>query len=295
MSYFKPDLDNSIRERYRVKKQRFVPITAPEVNAIWQMDLFFIKTLNIKIVLSVIDIYSRKGWIVRLPNKKASSVLDAFQYAVKKIGGSPQKVMIDSGSEFKQKFKEYLKDNNIAIRISKNDALGNANIKLSQGIVERFNKTMRDLIVGYREQQRKQSLTQVDLDKLSEAYNKHKHSTLGYSPNEIVKGMAPIMRVNKYHMTEMPFAVGDKVRVMNQSKSAFKQKDKPIYSDEVFKVEDKSGNRFKVDSRWLPYTRLLKSDEGVTVKEVKVKRQTTTEPRRSVRLIKPRKSERLKT
>ena len=271
-SYFRNSVSIETRERYKKTLRRYLPIRAHALNEIWQIDLFFIKTLNIKVVLSVIDIYSRKGWVVSLGrNKRASTALDAFKYAVKKMGALPQVVMMDGGSEFKRSFTDYLKDNDIEIRIARGDALANSNIKLSQAIVERYNRTMRDLLASYLIEEKKRSLTQKDFDILSEDYNRRVHSTIQVSPDAVVNGkMEPVQKLEKYHLSMVPFNIGDKVRVLKQSKNAFKQKDKPNYSKEVYEVVQRRYNRFQLsDGEYYPYTRLMKSELPLTkIKEV---------------------------
>ena len=294
-SYFRNSVSIETKERYKKPLRRYLPITAHKLNEIWQIDLFFIKTLNIKVVLSVIDIYSRKGWVVSLGrNKRASTALDAFKYAVKNMGALPQVVMMDGGSEFKRSFTDYLKDNKIEIRIARADALANSNIKLSQAIVERFNRTMRDLLASYLIEENKGSLKQIDFDVLSEDYNRRIHRTIQASPNDVVQGnKEPKQKMEKYHITKAPFNIGDKVRVLKQSKNAFKQKDKPNYSKDVFEVVKQKYNRFKLnDGEYYPYTRLRKSELPLT----KVKKAVII-PRRKqpVRKVnkKVRKSKRL--
>ena len=265
-SYFRDKVSNETRELFAKPVKKYLPIRAYELNEIWQIDLFFIKTLNVKIVLSVIDIYSRKGWVVRISNKKASTTLEAFQYAVKMMGGDlPQVIAMDGGSEFKKSFTEYLKKQDIEIRVARGDALANSNIKLSQAIVERYNRTMRDVLASYLIEEQKKSLTQKDFDILSENYNSRKHRTIGATPNQIVKGMQPEQILEKYHIPKAPFKIGDKVRVLIQNKSAFKIKDKPTYSKIVYEIVKQKHNRYKLNNDiYYPYTRLRKSKNKLT-------------------------------
>ena len=123
--------------------------------------------------------------------------------------------MMDSGSEFKRSFTDYLKDNKIEIKIARGDALANSNIKLSQAVVARFNRTMRDLLTSYLIEEKKRSLTQKDFDILSEDYNNRIHRTIQASPNDVVQGnKEPKQKMEKYHITKVPIDIGDKVRVL---------------------------------------------------------------------------------
>ena len=294
-SYFRDSVSTETREIYKRPKKQYLPIIAHRLNEIWQIDLYFIKTLNVKVVLSVIDIYSRKGWVVRLSNKRTSTTLLGFKYAVKKMGNLPEVIMMDGGSEFKQSFTEYLEENGVEIRVARGDALANSNIKLSQAIVERYNRTMRELLASYMVEENRKSLTQKDFDILSEDYNDRKHRTIRASPNEVVAGTKlPKQKLQKYHLSKAPFAIGDKVRILKQSKNQFKHKDKPNYSKDVYEVIKQKYNRFKLnDGEYYPYTRLLKSELTVT----KVKKKPVVIPRRKqpIRKVKQqlRKSTRL--
>ena len=295
-SYFRKSVSAETRELYRKPSRRYLPIRAHKLNEIWQIDLFFIKTLNVKVLLSVIDIYSRKGWVVSLgKNKRASTALDAFKYAVKKMGALPQVIMMDGGSEFKRSFTDYLKDNNIEIRIARGDALANSNIKLSQAIVERYNRTMRDLLASYLIEEKKRSLKQIDFDILSEDYNNRIHGTIRVSPNDIVSGkQQPKQKIEKYHILKTSFVIGDKVRVLKQSKNAFKEKDKPNYSKQVYEVIKQKYNRFKLnDGEYYPYTRLRKSELPITKIKKVVIIPRRKQPMRKVNKI-VRKSVRLR-
>ena len=76
------------------------------------------------VFLNVVDVYSRKAWSEPLTNKTAKSVAEAFKKVL--FFGIPEQVQSDKGSEF----------------------MG-AGDKTKQGIVERFNGTLRDKIDRY--------------------------------------------------------------------------------------------------------------------------------------------------
>ena len=61
----------------------------------------------IKYLLTVIDVFSKYGWIVALKDQKTESVSSAFDLIFEKSKRKPEKLWTDKGSEFISKhFKE---------------------------------------------------------------------------------------------------------------------------------------------------------------------------------------------
>ena len=87
-----------------------------------------------KYLLTVIDVFSKYGWIVPLKDKKTESVSTAFDEIFKKSKRKPTMLWTDKGSEFISKhFKEFLKKNYITLyhtEMKKNQALLKDGIKL---------------------------------------------------------------------------------------------------------------------------------------------------------------------
>ena len=282
-SYFKtnPRLSNDAKEIYKRPPKAFLPIIAMRLNEIWQCDLFFITNINVSTILSVIDIYSRRAWIVKVKTakmkkngKKAEDILESFKYAIEKLGAMPEVVMLDGGVEFQKSYSEYLKNNDIEKRVVEGDNLHNTNMKLKMSIVERFNSTARSLIKTYLIDNEQQTLTQNDLDKLSVSYNNHKHSTIDATPNEVWLGhKKPKRRMYKHNIEKVTLKVGNDVRLMYQYKSMEKgRKDKPVYSSKVYKILERYGNTFLISDgkeKFYPYTRLLLSNDKGEVYEKK--------------------------
>ena len=72
---------------------------------IWGVDLADMQLLSkynkgIRFLLCVIDIFSKYTWIVPLKNKKAISIVKAFQIILKQSNRKPNKIWVDKGSEF---------------------------------------------------------------------------------------------------------------------------------------------------------------------------------------------------
>ena len=67
-----------------------------------------------RLLLCVIDIFSKYVWVVPLKDKKGISIVSAFQKILKEPDKKPNKIWVDKGSEFyNNSFKNWLKDNDI--------------------------------------------------------------------------------------------------------------------------------------------------------------------------------------
>ena len=67
-----------------------------------------------RILLCVIDIFSKYAWIVPLKDKRGTTIINAFQKILKESNRKPKKIWVDKGSEFyTSSVKKWLKDNYI--------------------------------------------------------------------------------------------------------------------------------------------------------------------------------------
>ena len=67
-----------------------------------------------RLLLCVIDIFSKYAWVFPLKDKKDVSIVDAFQKILDKSALKPNKISIDKGSEFyNNSFEKWLIDNDI--------------------------------------------------------------------------------------------------------------------------------------------------------------------------------------
>jgi hypothetical protein len=93
---------------------------ATDSNQIQQADLLFLPTDDgYKYALVVVDDFSRKCDAVALKTKTSEEVLKAFKeiYA-RNILKLPNKMEVDSGSEFKSNVAKYFKDNKVWLRVA---------------------------------------------------------------------------------------------------------------------------------------------------------------------------------
>ena len=65
-------------------------------------DMLLISKFNkgFRFLLCVIDIYSKCAWIIPLKDKKDISIVNAFQKILKESDRRPNKICVDTGSDF---------------------------------------------------------------------------------------------------------------------------------------------------------------------------------------------------
>ena len=90
-------------------------IVATKVNDRWAADLIDYaerKSEGYQYILLVQDTFSKKVWGVATKDKKAATVLGAFEHIVRSAG-KPRELDTDQGPEFEYEFDDYLEEENI--------------------------------------------------------------------------------------------------------------------------------------------------------------------------------------
>jgi IS30 family transposase len=141
---------NNLAERQinkgRVKMKLF-RITAPIGH--YQCDLMFYdqhKVLNrgYHIILSMIEIPTRIGYIEPLKNKQGSSIIQAMEKIFNRIVHKPVNIVMDKGSEFiDSRVQKFLNKRDISFDYADTDD------KHKMGMIERFNRTIRGYFQKY--------------------------------------------------------------------------------------------------------------------------------------------------
>lgn len=227
-----------------IRRGEYDRIIAFHPNDVWQADLLSVfKTAkvnkNYRYILNVIDVYSRFLWSVPLKTKSAKEVAAAM---VKIIGiaGAPDNFTTDNGKEFlNSDMKALLKKHDTKPWINQ---AGDHN---TMGIVERVNRTIRELIRKWFAMKNTKVWYNV-LDDIVENYNTSEHSTLRQTPHDVYNRLAfpdrvfPPRRVKK-------FEKGDMVR-LKTTRNIF---DKPEerWSRMVYHVAMKVGKAYQVENQ----------------------------------------------
>ena len=130
-----------------------------------------------RLLLCVIDTFSKYAWVVPLKDKKAVSIVDAFQKILDDSNRKPNKIWIDKGSEFyNNSFTKWSKDNDIETYSIHNEG--------KSVVAERFIRTLKTKIYKYMTS----VLKNVFIDKLDDIvgeYNNTYHRTIKMKPVDV--------------------------------------------------------------------------------------------------------------
>ena len=134
------ELHKPVRRKFG-KRQVF----AKQIDDIWAADLVDMSSFSrsnrgYKFLLTVIDVYSKYGWIVPLKNKTGKEVAAAlaklFKIAV------PSRLWTDKGTEFyNQHVRRVLDANNVALYSTENEE--------KSSVAKRWNRTMKRIMWKY--------------------------------------------------------------------------------------------------------------------------------------------------
>ena len=270
-----------------VAKPNFFPILGKGVGS-WQIDLLEINPPynGINKILCCVNVNNRYAYCYAIKNKTAGEVgtyIQSFFNDAKKDGRLVKYVQSDQGPEFMNKnvqdiFKEYkVEHDTVAVA----DHAG-------QGIVERFNQTLRRLIELYTSSNNNNNWVNV-LPDLVYNYNHRYHSSLKDTPANTDETYAALQKYGKYLLAKRDFnkiKVGDKVRVLN-NKNVF-DKGRMTWSNKVYVVDEKTNTLIQLNNG-LYYThyQLQKVNGNTTADDyVKEKERARKEVRITRRLAK---------
>lgn len=232
----------TMHRRVYVKFPRRKVITSG-IDTQWQADLVDMRSVekendSFKYLLTIIDVFSRQAWVQPLKDKYASSVLEAFNRVLNESGRQPVKLQTDDGKEFVSKiFQNGLKERKI-IWFS-------TQMLVKAQIVERFNRTLKDLIHRYMTQ----NGTLRYIDKLGDfisVYNRRPHRGIGGIPPQNVTAnnrdkvyniqyANHLAKKRKYLKKRSKYNVGDTVR-LSKYRGKFTRGYTRNYRSEIFCV-----------------------------------------------------------
>ena len=191
------------------------------------------------------DVFSRKGFVAALKSKSETT------QAMKNILAKQKPILIqsDNGTEFLNKsFQGLLKFVNVRhITVD----VGNHR---RQGIVERFNKTIENLISRYQESRNTNRYIEI-LDDLVYNYNHTIHRAINETPENkynlnLNSGFIKAFQLNNQ------IKIGDRVRIL-KDKMTFQKGYEPIFSKTIYLVFSGDGYTFK-----------LQTEEGIKLKRL---------------------------
>ena len=180
-----------------------------------------------KILLCVIDIYSKYAWVLPLKDKKSVSIVNTFQSTLKKSNRKPNKIRVNKGGELcNRSMKSWLEKNDIEMYSTHNEG--------KSVVAERFVRTIKNKIYKYMTSISKN----VYIDKLDDIvhkYNNKKHRAIKMKPID-VKDNTYIDFGKEVNNNDPKFKVGDHVRI-SKYKNIFPKGYTPNWSEEVFVIK----------------------------------------------------------
>eukprot|EP01049_Picozoa_sp_SAG25_P018303 SAG25_NODE_5191_length_691_cov_1.072635_1_plen_164_part_01 len=136
-------------------------------------------------VLQVIDVHSRRAFSELINNKREATVKEAFMKILNEIekdGKKVRHVNSDEGVEFVSVWK-LLRERGAQTHISRKEEFA------KNAIVERFNRTMRNIMRKYEVEYPRTGLVD-DWQDLVEGYNESYHRTIKAEPMDVWTGDA---------------------------------------------------------------------------------------------------------
>ena len=137
---------------------------------IWNADLVDMQLISIfnketRLLLCVIDIFSKYPWVVPLKDKKHKTIVNAFHNILNDSKRKPNKIWVDKDSEFYSKsMKSWLKDNDIEMSPTHNEG--------KSVVAERFIRTLKRKVYEYMTSILKNGY----IDKLYDIVNKYNNT-----------------------------------------------------------------------------------------------------------------------
>lgn len=210
----------------------------------FQMDLVEVQQLsksndNIRYLLNVIDTFTRYAFVRPLKDKKAETVLDQFKSILVEAKQKPFMIVMDKGTEFMNKlFSTFCQKENIK--------LVNPQANIHAAYIERFNRTLQEIIYKYMTENETSRYIDV-LQRLVQTYNMRKHRIINMSPNAAENDPENHLKINLNAIKEeslkkkrkRKYNVGSFVRIAKQ-KGKFSRSYQEQTAQEIFKI-------FKVD------------------------------------------------
>ena len=144
-----------------------------------ELPIELIKDSRYLYLFDIIDHFSKFGMSYLIENKEAKTILKTLKNALE-CNGFPKELGSDKGREFCNNLIEnYLKEKNIEF------FHGMPYNPHSQGVVERFHKTIKDSLYCIYADNPEDFDIKDSLDIVIKKYNNHIHSSTKYTPNQI--------------------------------------------------------------------------------------------------------------
>ena len=188
-----------------------------------------------RFLLTVIDVFSKKAWVVPLLSKSADRVTDAFESV---LASAPKCALLqsDRGTEFlNEKFQSMLRRHNIHFYTSEN-------YDIKAAVVEKFNRTLKTKMYKYLTFKNTRRYIDV-LQDLVDSYNATRHRSIGMAPNDVNADNEQLVRSQLYPpkkpVVRWHFDVDDTVRIAKARHSPFDKGYTHKWTRELFRIRSR--------------------------------------------------------
>lgn len=190
---------------------------------------------NMKYILTVINIFSKKAFARPVKNKTGQEVTRAMQSILDTFDHSIKNLHVDMGKEFYNKtMKNMLRDRNINLYSTFSGK--------KAAMVERFNRTLKNKM--WKTFSFRGSYKWIDiLSELIADYNDTKHRTIKMKPNNVNIRNEQLLLNTVYNRkwdimskSKAKFNIGDQVR-LSKYKHIFEKGYTPNWTTEIFKIK----------------------------------------------------------
>lgn len=191
-------------------------------------------------ILTIIEITTKYAYAYPIKNKTTQSIRNAFKQFIEEAREKPEVITTDEEPSFKTILKSYP-------NIKHFTTDGN---KRKTAIIERFNRTLRDMITKYMEANKTKKWIDV-LSELLENYNNRVHSSIKMAPKDMTKEDADRIRfklseINSQRRKANKVKVGDDVRIL-RDRSAF-DKGTERYTKGIYEIVEEYPNSYILKS-----------------------------------------------
>ena len=205
-------LHKPVRRRFEKRA-----VFAKQVDDIWAADLvdmspFSRSNKRYKYLLTVIDVYSKYGWIVPLKTKTGKEVTQAFRRLFH--NGHPSRLWADKGTEFYNRQLEGV----LMLYSTENEE--------KSSVVERWNRTMKNIMWKYFTANNTQKYVDV-VPSMVDKYTSTYHRSIKLTPSDarkpsIYQHVHNALCANTRKAMPPKFHVGDKVRITRKKRTSEK-------------------------------------------------------------------------
>ena len=225
-------------------------------NDIHQADILYLphdklKKKTYKYALNVVDVASRYKGSYQLTTKNAKEVAQAFQWIYENTPlNYPKTLIVDDGKEFYSEVTKLMEKHDVIIQ------RGDPSQHRSQGIVERFNRTLADRLFTYRyhkelEDPSKSNREWVSrLQNVVSALNNEKTRLIGMKPVDAIKqtlvkqGFSQPTKDYEEKLLDVGTKVGylyepGELEGYQYEGERKKRSTDPIWSVDVYKIKDR--------------------------------------------------------